>query len=84
MTQLTITLPDDLRLAVIEIARSEGVDAETVIAEAVREHVLRRFRIRREYRRFSPEEKAEHARIREQVEREFPPGEARPASTTFL
>lgn len=38
-------LPDDLRLAVIEIARSEGVDVETVIAEAVRRHVfLRRFR----------------------------------------
>jgi predicted transcriptional regulator len=46
---IPITLPDDLRLAVVEIARSEGVDAETVIAEAVRQHVfLRRFRSLRE------------------------------------
>jgi predicted transcriptional regulator len=46
---LPILLPDDLRLAVIEIARSEGVDAETVIAEAVRQHVFqRRFRTLRE------------------------------------
>lgn len=41
-------------------------------------------KIRREYRRFSPEEKAEHARIREQVERERPPGEARPATDPAL
>jgi predicted transcriptional regulator len=41
---ITITLPDDLRLAVIEIARSEGIDAETVIAEAVRQYVQRRLR----------------------------------------
>jgi len=37
---IPITLPDDLRLAVIEIARSEGVDAETVIAEAVRRQTV--------------------------------------------
>jgi ribosome-binding protein aMBF1 (putative translation factor) len=40
--------------------------------------------IRREYRRFSPEEEAEHARIREQVERDHPPGEASPTTDPAL
>lgn len=46
---LTVTLPEDLTLALDEFARREGLAADQVVGQAIKEHIfLRRFRLLRE------------------------------------
>ena len=46
---ITLTLPDDVELALEEVSRNEGLRPEEVIGTAIREHlVLRQFRLLRE------------------------------------
>ncbi len=41
MKSVTITLPDDVQLALDEYVRSEGVSRDDVVSQAVKEHISR-------------------------------------------